>query len=488
VHLAGASRFGTQLVTPNGADEDLLFIPLSCAGFGWNSLTFNGNFSNNTLGSCIKMEPTGAGDGDSNLAGREKAAGYPDSLNSYRWINAWDFITTGAAEHGIHNAGYGFSVRLSQFETTYNQQHGLWAAGTDCEYASFTAEKNGKAGVWASTGAQKFSNVKCHWNNRRRSTHGERWSGFHVIGASGAVVRSIQATNIECQSNYGDGAYIKAKDSAFSLVADVNGYIALGSEGTSDTVSAHFVFDSCTNTAVIAHGRDSSDATGPYITQWTHRIIGTCVFSTFNVSSDGRVNAVAADDRLSFQSSTVGGVNFFKQSAEGKVFADLNVLPDATKDGIFRLFRNSSITGVGALEIYSPSTSTVRHRLLATAGNSQHHADNDGDVIIGNGTTGGSYNTSKLRLGATRIWIDAAGTLRSYGASVSADTDGSAYHRQISVTSPNLGSLAATINTVGKFAGKMVWNSTVGRPVWASGSAASAVWVYADGTTANTPV
>jgi hypothetical protein len=55
-------------------------------------------------------------------------------------------------------------------------------------------------------------------------------------------------------------------------------------------------------------------------------------------------------------------------------------------------------------------------------------------------------------------------------------------------TTAQLNSLAATVNASGKHAGKRVFNTNLNRPVWATGSTAASVWVYADGTTAHTPV
>lgn len=52
----------------------------------------------------------------------------------------------------------------------------------------------------------------------------------------------------------------------------------------------------------------------------------------------------------------------------------------------------------------------------------------------------------------------------------------------------NFQSLAHRINTKGKFAGRSVFDTTTGRPVWANGSTAAAVWKFSDGTTAYTPV
>lgn len=54
-------------------------------------------------------------------------------------------------------------------------------------------------------------------------------------------------------------------------------------------------------------------------------------------------------------------------------------------------------------------------------------------------------------------------------------------------TTTQLASAADTINTESKGPGRMCWNTTANRPVWATGSTATATWVYADGTTAHTP-
>ena len=56
------------------------------------------------------------------------------------------------------------------------------------------------------------------------------------------------------------------------------------------------------------------------------------------------------------------------------------------------------------------------------------------------------------------------------------------------VTTADLESVTATVNTAGKFGGKFVINTTTGRMVYASSGAAAAAWKYPDGTTAHTPV
>lgn len=58
----------------------------------------------------------------------------------------------------------------------------------------------------------------------------------------------------------------------------------------------------------------------------------------------------------------------------------------------------------------------------------------------------------------------------------------------VSATTAQLADVAATINTVGKYTGKMVYNTTTGIPVFADGAAAADVWAEADGTNEHSPV
>lgn len=55
-------------------------------------------------------------------------------------------------------------------------------------------------------------------------------------------------------------------------------------------------------------------------------------------------------------------------------------------------------------------------------------------------------------------------------------------------TTAALAAVANAINTGGKFAGKMVFNTTTGKPVWAVGPLAADVWKDATGATAHTPI
>lgn len=54
-------------------------------------------------------------------------------------------------------------------------------------------------------------------------------------------------------------------------------------------------------------------------------------------------------------------------------------------------------------------------------------------------------------------------------------------------TTAQLASLAHPVNTYGKFAGRQVFNTTTGKPVWAAGSTPAALWKDSAGATAHTP-
>ncbi len=58
----------------------------------------------------------------------------------------------------------------------------------------------------------------------------------------------------------------------------------------------------------------------------------------------------------------------------------------------------------------------------------------------------------------------------------------------VSSTTTNLANINHTVNTFGKYAGKMLWNTTTSKPVWSVGATAGSVWVDATGSTAHTPV
>lgn len=55
-------------------------------------------------------------------------------------------------------------------------------------------------------------------------------------------------------------------------------------------------------------------------------------------------------------------------------------------------------------------------------------------------------------------------------------------------TTAALAAIANAVNTVGKYQGKRVWNSTTSKPVYANAGTAAGTWLDATGTLAHTPV
>lgn len=55
-------------------------------------------------------------------------------------------------------------------------------------------------------------------------------------------------------------------------------------------------------------------------------------------------------------------------------------------------------------------------------------------------------------------------------------------------TTAALAAVGNAINTTDKHQGKMVWNSTTSKPVWANGPLAADLWKDSTGATAHTPV
>jgi hypothetical protein len=91
-------------------------------------------------------------------------------------------------------------------------------------------------------------------------------------------------------------------------------------------------------------------------------------------------------------------------------------------------------------------------------------------------TTPGALTAQGLRFGPDSLYIhpEAVGAERAVLVNDRA-------------TTANLNSAAHRVNTSDKYSGKMAWNTSTARPVWATGGVATSSWVYADGTTAHTP-
>lgn len=89
----------------------------------------------------------------------------------------------------------------------------------------------------------------------------------------------------------------------------------------------------------------------------------------------------------------------------------------------------------------------------------------------------GSIVIRALASGGRVLYVKESGT---------GNTGWSPYGTQTRTTA-ELISATSSANTPDKYLGQCIFNTTTGRPVWASGAAPTSPWVYADGTTAHTP-
>jgi len=83
-----------------------------------------------------------------------------------------------------------------------------------------------------------------------------------------------------------------------------------------------------------------------------------------------------------------------------------------------------------------------------------------------------------------RLAVGANGTRLVANSAVST---GQSWEAPTSTTAA-LAAIGNAINTAGKYAGKMLFNTTTSKPVWAVGSTAGSVWVDGTGATVHTPV
>jgi len=207
----------------------------------------------------------------------------------------------------------------------------------------------------------------------------------------------------------------------------------------------------------------------------------------------GKLNGSLTDCDITFLGSMNADRNLHGTSAFNSI-QNSNIVFAPTISGAFTspdywvsgnfgdVFRNSEIHAPGlASTAYVTAANTEGSRFFAGSNNSLAKF---GQIFIEK-----SGYQEPLRLGSNlRLWVDSSGRVRTKNSAPFSDTDGSVLHSSLTSTTSNFDNASDSVNTSGKYTGKPAFNTTSGRPVWASGSSATAVWVYADGTTAHTPV
>lgn len=418
VFLIGDGRGISILRTVAGANTDLLTVPSDASLCGWARLTFDGNKANNlTAGSGIVLEPTGSSDGNSGESYTGKVDGGEDS---YKQLVATDFNVGNCREHGIWTEPSNYQIFFDDFTVSHNGKHGLWVRSSDGIYSNFYCEKNDWAGLLGSGSSNKFIGFKTIWNGRTDKT----WGGLREQGTRNVFIGG------EAQDNYCDGILILGSHPMFSgCVSNTNGYLAVGSEDQSteehadirigsSAVGVHF--DGSVYTYKTAVGTD-----GLWTTQWPYyfNAYADAQIAYWNVAFDATTYNERPNVHLA--AKTIGNILHVGGFASGGTASFYDLSPsseDGSGTATIRLFRNTKSTDTAVWQLYQPGTANVQHRLGGLTDTLLNQLG--GNVIVGNSTTGGAWNTGHLRLGPYRLWVDSTGDLRIKGSAPTSDTDG----------------------------------------------------------------
>ena len=97
-----------------------------------------------------------------------------------------------------------------------------------------------------------------------------------------------------------------------------------------------------------------------------------------------------------------------------------------------------------------------------------------------------AWNFKPLKIGIYHLWFEAGNLLIKTSAPTSA-LDGKFVQLSQSSVPAGFNTAGNSVNTVGKYLGKMVFDTSTNRPVFATGSSTTSTWNFADGTVAYTP-
>lgn len=135
-----------------------------------------------------------------------------------------------------------------------------------------------------------------------------------------------------------------------------------------------------------------------------------------------------------------------------------------------------TVTGAGTINNAGGGAASFPHVVTTSQG---YDVLSDGDYVV-----------TVTALG--RTIASAAGNVSNGGALIFSATpdldDVYALLTPVTSTTAALAAVANAINTADKYAGKMVFNTTTSKPVWAAGGTAAGVWLDHAAGTAHTPV
>lgn len=421
VYLRGAGMLATVIQVPDGSNTHCIGVAESTAGNGVFDLTIDGNADGQGVGQTgchgLFIKDTGNTGGDSFQPFGAKAMG--DDVDAFKYFWLQNVAIGYCRTDGIYKGNYSFGCYFDNVYVAHCLRNGFRCGGTDSIYSNMYVSKNQEHGLLVTSGANKFSQIKSIWNGRTDNTK----AAFRIDGPNNVFV------NCEAQDNYCDGWQIAGNDNQIiNAVSDTNGYLALGSEDESSEIHAGFTIDGAQRlflTGRVFSYKSVVGSDGLWTTQYAYKILNSPTFQHFELTDDGKVNAVPSGQ---IQQTMYRGdyARFDTISNDGgdNVYTSLDSLvPNGTGNAFVRLFRTVSTTGNVRFDMHVPGSTLIEHR-FTMGGDTQLHNQNDGNLIVGDGTTGGAWNTSHFRLGPHHLWVDSTGDLRIKSSAPTGDTDG----------------------------------------------------------------
>lgn len=474
--LRGLGYGLTQIRRIDAGTGVLLFVPKSFTLGGWDNICFDGNNALAPLSShIIEFETTNNSSGQSFSPAGDKLS---QTEFSYKMASCWSFVAINGRVDGVRINGYNFDVRFLDFRISHCLGHGLYAGGTDSLFADGYVEKCGLSGVHVVSGANKFVNIKSIFNCRQDATPGSYANVW--VGALGATpTTGIEMAAVEAQDGYGDGFFINAQDSLFSINSNTNGYKAFTMEDQSSRVHTNLRIGSSArrnHIEAVSHSYKTAVGTdGFWTTEWPYVIDTAATFTQFKCDYDpAKFNQSPAEARDILSNGNLGDL-LFRAQATNATYADISPKTlNGTGAATIRLFRSTqSGLSTARVDIHVPGTATVKHRFGGDAtAPTQFNLDDGGNVSVGSTANGGKWNTSHYQNGPHHIWTDASGRTRTKASAPSSDTDGSVFQY---ANSGATGSRPATPPV-----GWNYFDTTLGKPIWFK----SPGWVDATGVAA----
>lgn len=424
VYLQGQGRGATIVLAPDRSNNNMLTIPADACLIGWSGITFDGNAANQTVGSGIVFDSVGSSAGNSFAPYMQKV---DSALNSYKHCMAYDFTVGNFKDDGVKTSSSNYQIFFDNFVCSHNGRDGLAVFSSDGIYTNFYIEKNGRSGLWASGASNKFSIGKVIWNGRTNNTYG----GLREQGTRNVFV------NVEAQDNYTDGILILGNSPRFvGCSSNTNGYMALGDEGRSSGKHADIRVGSSANnisfSGAVYSYKTKVGTDGLWTTKWPYY---------FNAYNSGQIlewdvmfdqtkyNASPNYSLHQLIKGTLGDIEIFSSNG---VDTYLDVNPKSLTgvgNKIMRNWRNSDITGNCTESWYVPGTAAEQHRVTGAGDTLLNQSI--GNVVVGNASAGGTWNSGHLRLGIHHLWIDDSGRLRTKKSAPTSDTDGTVIGSQL---------------------------------------------------------